>query len=72
MDTDVRVLGIASSSRMLLSESGIVLDSWREAFDRCALRSRGAIRRPLIRQPDQCCTLCMSKTAGGVIYASVP
>lgn len=36
MDTDVRVLGIASSSRMLLSEAGIALGTWREAFDRCA------------------------------------
>jgi hypothetical protein len=34
MDTDVRVLGIASSSRMLLSENGVALDSWQEAFDR--------------------------------------
>lgn len=35
MDTDVRVLGIAGSSKMLLSDSGIALDTWREAFDRC-------------------------------------
>lgn len=35
MDTDVRVLGIASSSKMLLSDSGVALDTWREAFDRC-------------------------------------
>ena len=34
MDTDVRVLGIASSSRMLLSDSGVSLDSWQESFDR--------------------------------------
>lgn len=34
MDTDVRVLGIASSSRMLLSENGVALDAWQEAFDR--------------------------------------
>ena len=34
MDTDVRVLGIASSSRMLLSDSGVALDSWQETFDR--------------------------------------
>ena len=37
MDTDIRVLGIASSSKMLLSESGVALDTWRDAFERCAL-----------------------------------
>lgn len=30
---DMRVLGIATSSKMLLSESGIDLDSWKETFD---------------------------------------
>lgn len=29
---DLRVLGIASSSKMLLSETGIDLDNWREEF----------------------------------------
>jgi len=32
----VRVLGIASSSRMLLSEEGIDLSSWRDDFSQCA------------------------------------
>lgn len=36
MDLDVRVLGLASSTRMLLSDSGIALDSWRDDFARCA------------------------------------
>jgi len=36
MDLDVRVLGLASSTRMLLSDSGIALDSWRDDFARDA------------------------------------
>ena len=36
LDIDIRVLGIASSSRMLLSEEGIDLSSWKAQFARCA------------------------------------
>ena len=36
LDVDVRVLGIASSSRMLLSEDGIDLSSWKSNFEQCA------------------------------------
>ena len=36
LDIDVRVLGIASSSRMLLSEEGIDLSNWRDDFSQCA------------------------------------
>ena len=35
LDIDVRVLGIASSSRMLLSEEGIDLSKWRDDFSQC-------------------------------------
>ncbi len=35
-DIDMRVLGIISSERMLLSETAIDLGHWRERFDRCA------------------------------------
>ena len=35
-DIDMRVLGIMSSDRMLLSETAIDLAHWRERFDRCA------------------------------------
>jgi len=39
----VRVLGIASSSRMLLSEEGIDLSKWRDDFSQCAVgRSRAS------------------------------
>lgn len=31
-DIDVRVLGIMSSSRMLLSDTALDLSSWREQF----------------------------------------
>lgn len=33
-DIDVRLLGVATSSRMALSDSGIDLSSWREDLDR--------------------------------------
>ena len=36
LDIDVRVLGIASSSRMLLSEEGIDLSGWKDDFSQCA------------------------------------
>ena len=36
LDIDVRVLGIASSTRMLLSEEGINLTTWKADFERCA------------------------------------
>ena len=35
LDIDVRVLGIASSSRMLLSEEGVDLSAWRDDFSQC-------------------------------------
>ena len=35
-DIDVRVLGIVSSSRMLLSDSALDLSSWRHQFEQCA------------------------------------
>ena len=35
-DIDVRILGIMSSSRMLLSESSINLASWKQQFQECA------------------------------------
>lgn len=35
-DIDVRVLGIMSSSRMLLSDSALDLSSWRHQFEQCA------------------------------------
>lgn len=35
-DIDMRVLGIISSDRMLLSETAIDLEHWRERFERCA------------------------------------
>ena len=34
----MRVLGIMSSERMLLSETAIDLEHWRERFERCAAR----------------------------------
>lgn len=33
-DIDVRLLGVATSSRMALSDSGIDLSSWREELNR--------------------------------------
>ena len=36
-DIDMRVLGILSSDRMLLSETAIDLEHWRERFERCAV-----------------------------------
>ncbi len=35
-DIDVRILGIMSSSRMLLSESSIDLANWKQHFQQCA------------------------------------
>ncbi len=37
LDIDVRVLSIASSSRMLLSEDGIDLSSWKDQFSQRVL-----------------------------------
>ena len=39
-DLDIRIRGIASSKKMLLSEDGIDLSSWREQFDRNAVLYR--------------------------------
>ena len=36
-DIDMRVLGITSSDRMLLSETAIDLENWRERFERCGV-----------------------------------
>ncbi len=33
LGVDLRVLGIATSKRMLLKETGISLDTWREQFE---------------------------------------
>lgn len=35
-DIDVRVLGLISSQKMLLSDSALELDSWKQRFDMCA------------------------------------
>ena len=40
-DIDMRVLGIMSSERMLLSETAIDLEHWRERFERCAAINAG-------------------------------
>lgn len=40
-DIDMRVPGIMSSERMLLSETAIDLEHWRERFDRCAATQCG-------------------------------
>lgn len=46
-DIDMRVLGIISSERMLLSDTAIDLGHWRERFERCAApHARAAQRSP--------------------------
>ena len=36
-DIDVKVLGIAGSRKMLLSDAPMDLATWREQYDRCSL-----------------------------------
>ena len=40
----MRVLGIMSSERMLLSETAIDLEHWRERFERCAAQSAQVVQ----------------------------
>lgn len=60
LDIDIRVLGIASSSRMLLSEEGIDLSNWKEQFARCVTQGRslrpriGDLDRPVLASPRLC------------------
>ena len=53
LDIDVRVLGIASSSRMLLSEEGIDVSKWRDDFSQCVARSRALTMT--VHCPVACC-----------------
>ncbi len=55
-DIDMRVLGIISSERMLLSETAIDLAHWRERFDRCAAPCAG--RCPSLARPPYDPCLC--------------